>query len=257
MSGKWAALGATLTFALVLAPNAPTQAAELRILVSGAFKSAMADLKPLFEKTSGHTLTFDADTSGRIAKRIADGEQSDFIVSTNDGVDDLIKTGKAISGSKLSVARAGVGMVVRKGAPKPDISTPEKFKQALLDARTVAYTDPSSGGQSGVYFVKLLAQLGIADEINKKAKFGDGGPIALIVARGDAEIGMQPVPELLTYIDRVDFVAPLPQALQSYNHLTAAIPSNSKQPEAARALLQFLATPAAQNVMKAKGLEPG
>jgi len=157
--------------------------------------------------------------------------------------------------SKASVARAGVGVVVRKGAPKPDISTPEKFKQALLDAKSVAYTNPASGGQSGVYFAKLLTQLGITDEINKKAKFGDGGPIALIVFRGEAELGMQPIPELLAHPE-VDFIGPLPAALQSYNHLTAGIPSNGKQPEAARALIKFLATPAAQAVMKAKGLVP-
>jgi len=121
----------------------------------------------------------------------------------------------------------------------------------------VAYTNPASGGQSGVYFAKLLTQLSITDEINKKAKFGDGGPVALIVAKGDAELGMQPIPELLAHSDVTDFVGPLPAALQSYNHLTAGIPANGKQPEAARALIKFLATPAAQAVMKAKGLEPG
>jgi molybdate transport system substrate-binding protein len=147
--------------------------------------------------------------------------------------------------------------VVRKGAARPDISTPEKFKEALLGAKTVAYTNPASGGQSGVYFAKLLTQLGITDEINKKAKFGDGGPIALIVAKGDAEIGMQPIPELLAHSDVADFVGPLPTALQSYNHLTAGIPASSKEPDAARALLKFLATPAAQAVIKAKGMEPG
>jgi len=246
------ALAAALSFA---AANA--QAAELRILISGAFKNPMVDIKPLFEQATGHKLVVDADTSGRIAKRIADGEQTDFIISTSAGVDDLIKSGKVLPDSKVAVARAGVGVVVRKGAVKPDISTPEKFKQALLDAKSVAYTNPASGGQSGVYFAKLLAQLNIADEINKKAKFGDGGPIALIVASGDAEIGMQPVPELLMYSDKVDFVGALPAAVQSYNHLTAGIPANSKQPDAARVLLKFLAAPAAQGAMKAKGLEPG
>lgn len=246
------ALAAALSFA---AANA--QAAELRILISGAFKNPMVDIKPLFEQATGHKLVVDADTSGRIAKRIADGEQTDFIISTSAGVDDLIKSGKVLPDSKVAVARAGVGVVVRKGAVKPDISTPEKFKQALLDAKSVAYTNPASGGQSGVYFAKLLAQLNIADEINKKAKFGDGGPIALIVASGDAEIGMQPVPELLVYSDKVDFVGALPAAVQSYNHLTAGIPANSKQPDAARVLLKFLAAPAAQGAMKAKGLEPG
>lgn len=248
----------TMSLAAALAfGSAGAQAAELRVLISGAFKNPMLDIKPLFEQATGHKLIVDADTSGRIAKRIADGEQTDFIVSTSAGVDDLIKSGKLLPDSKAAVARAGVGAVVQKGAAKPDISTPATFKQALLDAKTVAYTNPASGGQSGVYFAKLLVQLGIADEINKKAKFGDGGPVALIVAKGDAEIGMQPVPELLMYSDRVDFIGALPAAVQSYNHLTAGIPANSRQPEAARAFMQFLKTPAAQAVMKTKGLEPG
>ena len=253
MLGRLLALAAALTFAAGTA----AQAAEIRVLQSGAFKSAMADIKPLFEQASGHKLVLHSDTSGRIAQRIDKGEQTDFIVSTSAGVDDLIKQGKVLADSKAQVARAGVGVVVRKGAAKPDISTPEKFKQALLGAKTVAYTNPASGGQSGVYFAKLLAQLGITDEINKKAKFGDGGPVALIVAKGDAEMGMQPIPELLAHSDVVDFIGPLPTALQSYNHLTAGIPASGKQPEAARALIKFLATPAAQAVMKAKGMEPG
>ena len=252
MLGRTMALAAVLGFAAVTA----AAAAEIRVLQSGAFKAAMADIKPLFEQASGHKLVLDADTSGRIAQRIGKGEVSDFIVSTNAGVDDLIKQGKVLADSKAPVARAGVGVVVRKGAPKPDISTPEKFKQALLDARSVAYTSPASGGQSGVYFAKLLTQLGITDEINKKAKFGDGGPVALIVARGDAELGMQPIPELLSHPE-ADFVGPLPAALQSYNELTAGIPADGKEPEAARALIKFLATPAARAIMKAKGLEPG
>jgi molybdate transport system substrate-binding protein len=246
-----------LAAALAFAAGTAARAAEIRVLQSGAFKSAMADIKPLFEQASGHKLVLDSDTSGRIAQRIDKGEQTDFIVSTSAGVDDLIRQGKVLADSKAQVARAGVGVVVRKGTAKPDISTPEKFKEALLGAKTVAYTNPASGGQSGVYFAKLLTQLGITDEINKKAKFGDGGPIALIVAKGDAEIGMQPIPELLAHSDVADFVGPLPTALQSYNHLTAGIPASSKEPDAARALLKFLATPAAQAVIKAKGMEPG
>jgi molybdate transport system substrate-binding protein len=247
----------TLAAALSFAAGTAGYAAEIRVLQSGAFKAPMAEIKPLFEEASGHKLVIDSDTSGRIAQRIDKGEATDFIISTSAGVDDLIKQGKVLADSKAPVARAGVGVVVRKGAPKPDVSTPEKFKQALLDAKTVAYTNPASGGQSGVYFVKLLTQLGISDEVNKKAKFGDGGPVAVMVGKGDAEIGMQPIPELLAHADVADFVGPLPAALQSYNHLTAGIPSNGKQPEAARAFIKFLATPAAQAVMKAKGLEPG
>jgi molybdate transport system substrate-binding protein len=250
--GKAFVLATTLAFAT----GTLAQGAEVRILISGAFKSPMAEIKPLFEQATGHKLTVDSDTSGRIAQRIEKGEESDFIISTSAGVDDLIKQGKVLADSKAAIAHAGVGVVVKKGAPKPDISTPDKFKQALLDAKTVAYTNPASGGQSGVYFAKLLAQLGIADEINRKAKFGEGGPVAVIVGKGDAEIGMQPVPELLAHSDVADFVGPLPQALQSYNHLAAAIPANGKQTEAARMLAKFLTTPAAQAIMKAKGLEP-
>jgi molybdate transport system substrate-binding protein len=247
---------AALAAALAFAAGTAVQAAEIRVLQSGAFKAAMADIKPLFEQVSGHKLKLDADTSGRIAVRIDKGEETDLIVSTSAGVDDLIKQGKVLADSKVAVARAGVGVVVRKGAPKPDISTPDKFKQALLDAKAVAYTNPASGGQSGGYFAKLLVQLGITDEINKKAKFGDGGPVALIVARGDADLGMQPIPELLSHPE-ADFVGPLPAALQSYNELTAGIPTDGKAPEAARMLIKFLATPAAQAIMKAKGMEPG
>ena len=246
-----------LAAALSFAAGASAQAAELRILISGAFKAPMAEIKPLFEQATGHKLIVDADTSGRIAKRIADGEQTDFIISTSAGVDDLIKSGKVLADSKAAVARAGVGVVVQKGARQAGHLDAGEIQAGAARRQDVAYTNPASGGQSGVYFAKLLAQLGITDEINKKAKFGDGGPIALIVAKGDAEIGMQPIPELLAHSDVVDFVGPLPAALQSYNHLTAGIPSNSKQPEAARALIKFLATPAAQAVMKAKGLEPG
>jgi molybdate transport system substrate-binding protein len=146
--------------------------------------------------------------------------------------------------------------VVLKGAPKPDISTPEKFKQALLAAKTVAYTSPASGGQSGIYFARMLGELGIADEINAKAKYGQGGPVAAIVASGEAELGMQQIPELINF-PGVDYVGPLPGNLQFFTVLAAGIPVNGKQPDAANALIRFFATPAALAAMKKNGMEPG
>ena len=231
------------------------QAAELRLLISGAIKAAMADVKPLFEQATEHKLVVLSDTSGRIAKRIADGEETDLIIVTSGGIDDLIKQGKVAAGSKSVLARSGIGAVVRKGAPKPDISTPEKFKQALLAAKTVAYTSPASGGQSGIYFARMLGELGIADAINAKAKYGQGGPVAAIVASGEAELGMQQIPELINF-PGVDYVGPLPGNLQFFTVLAAGIAGNGKQPDAARALIAFFATPAALSAMKKNGMEP-
>jgi molybdate transport system substrate-binding protein len=245
-------LAAVLASAVVT----PAQAAELRLLISGAIKAAMADIKPLFEQATEHKLVVLSDTSGRIAKRIADGEETDLIIVTSGGIDDLVKQGKVVVGSKAVLARSGIGAVVRKGAPKPDISTPEKFKDALLAAKTVAYTNPASGGASGAYFSRMLEQLGITDVVSKKAKLGDGGPIAQIVARGEAEFGIQQIPELLAY-PGVDYVGPLPGPLQLFTRLAAGIPANGAQTDAARALLEFLGSPPAVSVMQAKGLEPG
>jgi molybdate transport system substrate-binding protein len=245
-----------LAAALGLAAGNNAQAAEIRVLVSGAIRAAMMDIKPLFEQATEHRLIVSSDTSGRIARRIAGGEETDLLIVTSGGIDDLIKQGKVVAGSKVEIARSGLGAVVRTGAAKPDISTPEKFKDALLAAKTVAYTNPASGGASGVYFTRMLDQLGIADAVNSKAKFGEGGPIAQIVARGDAEFGIQQIPELLAYAG-VDYVGPLPGSLQFYTRLAAGISAASRQSEAAKALLTFLASPPAIAVMKAKGMEPG
>jgi len=245
-----------LAAALGLAAATDAQAAEIRVLVSGAIKAALADIKPLFEQASEHKLIISSDTSGRIAKRLADGEETDLIIVTTGGVDDLIKQGKVVAGSKAEVARSGIGVVVRAGATKPDISTPEAFKQALVAAKSVAYTSPASGGASGIYFARMLEQLGIADEVNKKAKYGQGGPVAEIVARGDAEIGMQQMAEVIRF-PGVDFVGPLPGSLQYFTVLAAGIPTNSKQPDGARVFVKFLASPAAVSAIKAKGMEPG
>ena len=248
----------TIALAAVLASAMVTtaQAAEIRVLVSGAIKAAMADIKPLFEQASEHKLILASDTSGRIARRIAGGEETDVVIVNNEGLDDFIKQGKVAADSKAQIARSGIGAVVLKGAPKPDISTPEKFKAALIAAKTVGYTSPASGGQSGIYFAKMLQQLGIADEVNKKAKYGQGGPVAALVASGEAELGMQQIPELIKF-PGVDYVGPLPGNLQFFTELSAGVMTGSKQADAARALIRFFSTPAAVSAFKANGMEPG
>jgi len=252
MLGRPLALAAALTFAAATA-----QAAEIRVLQSGAFKSAMADIKPLFEQASGHKLLLDSDTSGRIAQRIDKGEETDFIVSTSAGVDDLIKQGKVLADSKAQVARAGVGVVVRKGTAKPDISTPEKFKEALLAAKSLGMSNPVGGGQSGKNLEAIFDRLGITEAMKAKSTYGPGGPAGLIgfyLLRKEVEIGIQQLPELMA-VPGIDIIGPLPPDIQSMTVFSAGISTAAKEPEAAKALIKFLTTPTAKALFKSKGME--
>jgi molybdate transport system substrate-binding protein len=155
----------------------------------------------------------------------------------------------------VEIAKSGVGVVVAKGAAKPDIATPDGLREALLRARRVAYTNPDAGGASGIQVAGVLAKLGIAEEINAKAVFGEGGPIALIVARGEAELGMHQIPELLGH-DGVDYVGSLPAALQAYTRVSAAIPSRAVAPDDAKRLIGLLRSDEAAAVMRSCGMEP-
>src|SRR5882672_3885536 len=210
-------------------------AAEIKLLSSAAMTTVLEDLVPKFEKTTGHKVTLVLATSGALNKRVAEGETADLLISTGAGIDGLIKDGKLVSGSRVDIARSGMGVAVKAGAPKPDISTPETFKQALLAAKSVAYTDPASGGASGIHFVKVLDQLGIAAQVNAKAKLGQGTPTADFIIKGEAELAIQQIPELKS-VAGVDVVGPLPAALQSTTLLTS---------------------PVAITVIKEKGLDPG
>jgi len=152
-------------------------AAELKVLTTPALSAVWHDLKPKFE-AAGHKLDLVYAPGAAIAKRVAEGEAADVMFSTGAGIDNMIKSGKVLAGTGTPIASSGMGVAVLKGAPKPDISTPEKFKQALLAAKAVAYTDPSGGGASGVHLAKVLEKLGIAKEINAKARLGRGVPSA-------------------------------------------------------------------------------
>ena len=242
-------------FALALtAQLAPAMAAELKILTTPAFSEVWGELAPKFEAT-GHKLTLVSAPSGSIAKRITDGETADLVVSTPAGVDTLIKAGKVIDGTNTPIASSGLGVAVLKGAPKPDISTPEAFKQALLAAKAVAYSDPAAGGASGVHFVKVLEQLGIKDQVLAKGKPGRGIPVATFVVKGEADIAIQQMPELL-HVEGAEVVGPLPGNLQNVTMFAAGIPSASPNTETVRALIRFLQTPESGAVFKKHGLDP-
>jgi molybdate transport system substrate-binding protein len=231
-------------------------AAEIKVLASAALASSFTDLKPMYEKASGNKVDLTLATSGALNKRIADGETADLIISTGAGIDGLVKDGKVVAGSRVDIARSGIGIAVKAGAPKPDISSPQALKAALLAAKSIAYTDPASGGASGIHFVKVLAQLGVADAVNAKAKLGQGGLTGEFIVKGEAEMAVQQLPELKS-VSGIDIVGPLPDALQSITLLSSGVLTSAKTPDAARALVAFLTSPEAIAVLKAKGLEPG
>jgi molybdate transport system substrate-binding protein len=191
-----------------------------------------------------------------LAKRVADGEAGDLVVLAG-GIDDLIRQRRVVPASRMDIARARIGVAVRKGAAKPDISSPEAFRRALLAARSVAFAGPASGGASGVHLVKIFESLGIAAEIAAKARYARGGPdgmVSALVAAGEAEIGLQQISEIMS-VDGVELVGPLPDGLQTVTVYAAGILSKAEQPDAASTLVAFLRTPAAAMVFRAKGLE--
>lgn len=211
-------------------------------------------MKPKFEAT-GHKITLVSLASGAITKKVMEGETADVLFSTTGGIETLAKDGKVVAGTGTAIANSGMGVAVLKGAPKPDISTPEKFKQVLLNAKAVAYTDPAGGGASGAYMVKLLEKLGITNEINAKAKLAHGVPSATLVVKGEADIAIQQLPELLA-VPGVEIVGPLPGNLQNVTPFAAGVHVSSQNADAAKALIKFFQTTEAIAIIRSKGLEP-
>ena len=245
-------VSALATSALVL-PAGVARGAELKVFSSLAFTEAWRDLKPKFE-ARGHKLSLVLAPSGMIAKRVSDGEAGDAIVNTTGSIDGLTKAGKVVAGTSKHVASSGVGISVRKGARRPDISTPEALKQALLSAKAVAYSDPKGGGASGIHFAEVLQQLGIADRVNAKAKLGRGVPNGEAVAKGEADIAVQQIPELIS-VAGTEFVGPLPPELQKITAFSVAALATSKEPRAVSALIDFLTSPETARLLKARGFE--
>ena len=243
--------------ALMVLAAGGASAAEVRVLITTAMKAAIDDLGPAFEKATGHTLNITYGPSGALAKRIAGGEPADLVILAG-GIDDLIKQGKVVADSRRDVARVRIGVAVRKGASRPDIGTVEAFRRTLLAARSVAYVDPAAGGASGVYLAKMLDRLGILAEVNAKARLARGGTedmVSAIVARGEAEIGLQQISEIMS-VAGAELVGPLPEELQTVTVYTAGVPHTAKEAAGARALASFLTTPAAAAIYKTKGLDP-
>lgn len=231
--------------------TAPTRGTEIRILTSNSSLTVLDALAPAFERASGRRYAVEFDSARTMLARIKGGETGDVVILGAAVIGELEKLGIVAAGTARPFARARVGVAVRAGAPKPDISSVEAFKRAMLDAKSIAHT---VHGASGMYVPVLLERLGIADEVRHKIVTRPGGYIGKVVAAGEAEIAVQQIVELLA-VPGVDLVGPLPDEIQKVFETAAGILAASTQPEAAEALLRFLTAPAAAAVFKEKGLE--
>jgi molybdate transport system substrate-binding protein len=229
-------------------------AAEIKVLASNALKSTMEELAPQFEKASEHKLVITFGAAAEIKTSIEKGAPVDVAILTTAVTDDLVKEGKLTAAGRADIARSGAGVAARKGAPKPDISTTDAFKHALLDAKSIAYVE---AGATAPYIKSLFERLGIADQIKPKLKpQPTSNPAAQAVANGEAELGITQISEILPYAG-AELVGPLPAEVQLYTVYPAAVAAGTKAPDAANALIKFLTGPAAVAVLKAKGLSPG
>ncbi len=227
-------------------------AADIKILSTHAVVEVLNELAPAFERATGHRFSFQYNPSAAILREIDGGAAFDVAIVTRPAIDRLAAQGKIVRESCADIGRCGLGVAVRKGAHKPDIDTVESFKRALLAAKTVVR---SRDGASGQYFETLLDRLGIAEAMHGKIVIGPAGRIAELVARGEAELAVQQVPELLP-VTGADFVGPFPGELQVYTVFAAGVASASRQRAGAQAFIDALAAPSAAPLFKANGLEP-
>jgi molybdate transport system substrate-binding protein len=232
-------------------------AAEVRVMISGGLTAAYKALVPEFERATGHKVLTAygpsmGTTSNAIPVRLDRGEPADVLIMVGYALEDLAQNGKVIADSKIDLVKSPIAVAVKAGTPKPDISTPDALKRALLAVKTIAYSDSASG----VYVsTEMFGKLGIADEMKDKARKIPATPVGEIVARGDAEIGFQQMSELKP-VEGIDIIGPLPDELQKITIFSAGIASASKEPDAGKALIKFLASPAARAEIVKSGMDP-
>jgi molybdate transport system substrate-binding protein len=224
----------------------------MKVLCTNGLKTVMLELAPQFEGAIGTKPVMTWGSAAGLVKELDSGAAADLVVLTAEAIDDLIGRGKVVAGSRVDLARSGIGIAVRKGARKPDIATPDALKQALLAAKSVAH---SKTGMSGIYFPTVLARLGITDAMKSKIVMPEPGtPVGEVIASGGAELGVQQISELLP-VAGIEIVGPLPTTLQKITIFSAGILAAAKDPNAARALVKFVAE-RSPPLLAAKGLEP-
>ncbi len=243
----------SLVLAAALLLPGLTRAEEIRVLSTQATQEAYLELVAQFERASGHKVTTSFTGTLNVQKRLADGEPCDMIIMAGPAIDEQIKLGRAVAGSRVDFAKSGTGLAVRKGAAKPDISSPDALKRTLLAAKSIGYTT----GPSGLYMLSVFEKMGITDQVKGKLKQTPSGVfVGTLIASGDAEIGFQQISELVHFAG-IDYVGPLPGDLQRMTVFSAGIHSGAKQADAAKALVKFIAAPSAAPILRKHGLEPG
>jgi molybdate transport system substrate-binding protein len=237
---------------IVGAPRA--EAAELFVLSAGAVRSIVTDLATAFEKETGHTVKLQFGTVGVIKSMLASADPADVAIMTDVALDEMTRQGVVRQGSWAEIGRTGIGVGVRDGAPKPDIATPEAFKQALLSAKSLTYVDPAQGATSGIHFAGVLKQLGIADAVKSKTTLVPGGYPAELVAKGEVEMVVHQISEIVP-VKGVTLVGPLPRTLQKVTVYSAGVAVASTSKDAAQAFVAFLARPGFKPKLAAAGLD--
>jgi molybdate transport system substrate-binding protein len=255
LSNHFRALALGLVSAFLLTGAAG--AAEVRVMISGGMTAAYKALVPEFERATGHKVLTAygpsmGTTTNAIPVRLERGEPADVLIMVGYALGDLVKKGKVVADSTVDLVKSPIGVAVKSGTPRPDISSADAVKRALLAAKTIAYSDSASG----VYVsTEMFAKLGILDAMKDKARKIPATPVGEIVAHGDAELGFQQISELKP-VEGIDIIGPLPDALQQITVFSAGIASVSKEPDAGKALIKFLASPAARPELVKSGMDP-
>ena len=248
----WAIVAVALAF---VGPCADVAGAdEVKVLCAGAVRSVVSELTGPFQAETGHSVSLSFGTVGVNRQKLMSGEPADVVILTDVAIDEVIAAGAVVAGSRADIARTGMGLAVREGAPRPDISTSEAFKQTLLAAKSLVYVDPAQGATSGIHFAGVLKRLGIADTLKAKTQLVAGGYPAEKVASGEAEIVVHQISEIVP-VKGVVLVGPLPGDLQKVTVYSAGLASRSASPAAGRAFIVFLTRPAFRPKFAAAGLD--
>jgi len=246
--------GIVMPVFIILYLGGGAMSAEINVMSAGAVKAAVTELAKEFQRETGHGVTFTFATVGALQQKITAGERADLFIMSDTAIEDLIKKGVVVSGSKTDIARVGIGVAVREGTPLPDISTPEALKKTLLSARSLVYMDPSKGGSSGIHFAKVVDQMGIADALKDRTVLWPSGYAAEALLKGEAEICVHQISEILA-VRGVALVGPLPSELQKVTRYSAGLVTGAASPDAAKAFIRFLTAPSARSKFSAVGLD--
>jgi molybdate transport system substrate-binding protein len=233
---------------------APASAEEVKVQSAGAVRAIVTELSEAFRQETGNTVTLAFGTVGVSRTKLAGSDPLDVVIMTDVAIDDAIREGRVVAGSRTDLARTGMGVGVRDGAPRPDIATPEAFKASLLAAKSLVYVDPAQGATSGIHFKSVLERLGIADAVRAKTQLVPGGYPAEKVATGEAEMVVHQISEIVP-VKGVVMVGPLPGDLQKITVYSAGLAARSQQPAVGRAFMAFLARPAFRPKFAAAGLD--